>query len=84
MIEIYLAIMIPLHALDEVYSCNMPNTIDNDSQIFCRWNDKDFVELKNGDRILRPKRKKDNIIKAYYRKKWWRENVTRRTKNINT
>ena len=68
----YLYFMLIMQPIDELYTCNNPNTIDEDGlHLLCDWEDKDFVTLKNGDRVLRPKRKIDNFIKAYYRKKYW-------------
>ena len=40
----------------------------------CDWDSDDFYTNLNGQKILRPKRKKDNAIKAYYRSKYWNGN----------
>ena len=68
----YLVISLFLHGAEEIYTCNNPNTIGTDqSHVLCDWEDLDFITLRNRDRVLRPKRKKDNFIKAYYRRKYW-------------
>jgi hypothetical protein len=68
----YLILLLVVQPIDEFYTCNNPNTISEDSlHILCDWEDADFITLKNGNRVLRPKRKKDNLIKAHYRRKYW-------------
>ena len=68
----YLVLMLILQTGDEFYTCNHPNTISKDNlHILCDWEDLDFVGLRDGTRVLRPKRQKDNPIKAMYRKKYW-------------
>ena len=63
--------------IEEIYTCNHPNTIDNNQQLLCNWTDADFVKLNDGTRVLRPKRKKDNFVKAYYRRKYWKAKKNR-------
>ena len=64
--------MLCVHSMDEVYTCNNPNTIAQDNiHLLCDWGDEDFINYPDGRRVLRPIRKKDNIIKAYYRRKHW-------------
>ena len=58
--------------VEEIHNCNNPNTLGKVPHIVCVWTDEDFVKTKNGDRVLRPKRAKDNFIKAYYREKYWK------------
>ena len=70
----YFLVLLAFQPIEEIHNCNNPNTIGSVPHVLCVWTDKDFVALKNGGRILRPKRKADNSIKAYYREKWWREN----------
>ena len=64
--------MLFFHSIDEFYTCNNPNTIAQDNlHLLCDWEDKDFISYPDGQRTLRPNRNKDNIIKAYYRRKYW-------------
>ena len=65
----YLTLLLVLQPMDEFYTCNNPNTLGDVPHLFCDWEDQDFINYPNGDRRLRPKRKADNFIKAYYRKK---------------
>ena len=68
----YLVIGLFFHGIEEIYTCNNPNTLGNEQlHVLCDWEDKDFIVYPDGRRILRPKRKKDNFIKAYYRRKHW-------------
>ena len=68
----YLFLMMILQPMDEFYTCNNPNTILEDGlHVLCDWEDADFVDLKDGTRVLRPRRGKDNPVKAYYRRKHW-------------
>lgn len=68
--EIYLIIMLLLHPIDEIYTCNNPNLIDMNQHLLCNWTYEDF-EKKQGKLILKKQRDVDNVIKAYYRKKYW-------------
>jgi DNA-directed RNA polymerase len=45
--------------------------------LFCNWVDEDFVKLNNGNRVLRLKREKDNFVKAYYRRQYWKKESNR-------
>ena len=57
---------------EEFYNCNNPNLVNTDLiHICCPWNEQDFYTAHTGIVYLRPKRKKDNFIKAYYRRKYW-------------
>jgi len=60
-----------IQPIEEIHNCNNPNTIGNYPHIFCEWSDKDFIEYPDGKRRLRPKRKVDNVVKAYYRKRYY-------------
>ena len=68
--EIYLIIMLLLHPIDEIYTCNNPNLIDMNQHLLCNWTNEDF-EKKQGKLVLKKQRDVDNVIKAYYRKKYW-------------
>jgi len=68
----YFILLVTFHSIEEIYTCNNPNTLGNENlHMLCNWNDDDFIQYPDGERLLRPKRKKDNFIKAYYRKKYW-------------
>ena len=76
----YLIGLLLFQPIEEIYTCNHPNTIGDDLPHFlCDWEDQDFVKTRDGGRVLRPKRKKDNFIKAHYREKYWK-NVKNRKK----
>ena len=63
--------------VEEIYNCNHPNTLGEAVHLFCVWTDEDFVKTRGGDRVLRPKREKDNFVKAYYRRKYWKNKKNR-------
>ena len=70
----YLVVMLfVVHPMEEIHNCNNPNTIGSIPHLFCAWEDDDFIEYPDGKRVLRPKRKKDNFIKKYYRNKYWKD-----------
>ena len=74
MIEVitnYFILLLLLQPIEEIYTCNNPNTLGDVPQFICDWEDKDFKNLQNGDRVLRRYMKKDNFIKRYYRNKYW-------------
>ena len=68
----YFYFLLIMQPIEEVHNCNNPNLIESNTiNLVCVWNDQDFYKSITGHEILRPKRKKDNIIKAYYRGKYW-------------
>ena len=68
----YLVLTLFLQIGEEFYTCNNPNLIGKQNiHILCDWDRDDFVKLRDGSKVLRPVRKKDNLAKAYYRKKYW-------------
>jgi len=68
----YLCFLFILQPIEEIYTCNNPNTIGDVPHFICNWEDSDFKSLPSGDRVLRRYRKKDNFIKRYYRNKYWK------------
>ena len=70
----YLFALIIFQPIEELHNCNKPNLIGIVPHYVCVWDEDDFYTNINGQQILRPKRKKDNKIKAYYREKYWRDN----------
>lgn len=67
----YTLVMILFQPIEEIHNCNNPNMTGIVPHYVCDWNEEDFYTNTIGQKILRPKRKKDNKIKAYYRKKYW-------------
>lgn len=74
-LESYFMALVLFQPIEELYTCNHPNTIDNNQQLLCNWTDQDFRVNKYGDRVLKKQNNNDNFIKAYYRKKYWSNNV---------
>ena len=70
----YLFVLILFQPIEVIHNCNNPNLIGLVPHYVCVWDEDDFYTNINGQKILRPKRKKDNRIKAYYRAKYWRDN----------
>ncbi len=67
----YLIGLLLFQPVEEIHNCNNPNTLGEAIHLICVWTDEDFVKTRDGGRVLRPKRKKDNFIKAHYRRKYW-------------
>ena len=63
--------MMLVQPIEEIHNCNNPNLKGKVKHYVCEWDEDDFYTNLNGQKILRPQRKKDNKIKAYYRKKYW-------------
>jgi len=63
--------MLIMHPIEEVHNCNNPNTLGDMPHLICVWTDSDFIDTNDGGRVLRPNRKKDNLVKAHYRRKYW-------------
>jgi len=70
-LKYYLISLLLFQPIEEIYNCNHPNTLGEAIHLVCVWTDEDFVKTKAGDRVLRPRRDKDNFIKAHYRRKHW-------------
>ena len=70
----YLLFLLIMQPVEEIYNCNHPNLVGTQRyHALCDWEEDDFYTNIKGKKILRPKRKKDNRIKAHYRKKYWSE-----------
>ena len=70
----YLLFLLIIQPVQEIHNCNNPNLIEKERYYaLCDWEEYDFYTNIKGKKILRPKREKDNCIKAYYRKKYWSE-----------
>ena len=65
----YFAALLLFQPIEEIHNCNNPNLVGIVPHYVCVWDEDDFYTSVSGKQILRPKRKKDNRIKAYYRKK---------------
>tara|TARA_B100000287_G_scaffold351473_1_gene340605 strand:- start:223 stop:483 length:261 start_codon:yes stop_codon:yes gene_type:complete len=77
--EIYLALMLPLHTIDEIYNCNnIPNTGDpNGSHLICNWTDEDYewYVTDDGKKSYRLKQQcqNDNYFERKARNKYWEQ-----------
>lgn len=61
-----------MQPIEEFHNCNNPNLVEaGNIHLFCSWDEQDFYTAITGIKYLRHKRKKDNFIKAYYRRKYW-------------
>ena len=70
----YLLALLLFQPVEEIYNCNNPNLKGTQNlHLICDWNPEDFYRNTSNELVLRPKRKKDNLIKAHYRKKYWDE-----------
>jgi len=78
-IEIYLALIIPLHTIDEIYHCNnIPLTGDNeDMHLVCNWAGDDYEYYTNNNGMMSYRLKKDckddNYFEKRARDKYWEE-----------
>ena len=70
-VSAYLLVLLLFQPIEEIHNCNNPNLVGIVPHYVCVWDEDDFYTNLNGQKILRPKRKKDNIIKAHYRSKYW-------------
>ena len=72
-VQYYFIALLMFQPIEEIHNCNHPNTLGIAPHLVCVWTEEDFVITKNNKRVLRPKRDKDNFIKAHYRKKYWKK-----------
>jgi len=76
-LEIYLAIILPLHAMDEAYNCNnIPTIADNEEiHLVCNWTEDDYewYTSDNGRMYYRLKQysQDDNYFERRARNKHW-------------
>tara|TARA_R100000781_G_C4052160_1_gene118015 strand:- start:120 stop:383 length:264 start_codon:yes stop_codon:yes gene_type:complete len=86
MIEVisnYLVFLLIFQPIEEIYTCNNPNTIGVENlHLLCDWTKDDFIEYE-GANVLKPYDANDNKIKAFYRNKWWRERNASNSKDFN-
>ena len=79
-LEIYLTIILPLHAIDEAYNCNnIPTTADNkEMHLVCNWTEEDYEWYTDDNgRIgyrLREYSQTDNYFEKRARDKYWNNN----------
>jgi len=77
---IYLAIMLPLQTVEEIYNCNNPNTLGSRTQpthLCCNWDDEDFEIRIIGNtsyRVLKVNDDEDNYFEKKARAKYWVKN----------
>ena len=78
-LEIYLMIVLPLHALDEAYNCNnIPTTADSkEMHMVCNWTEDDYewYTTENGRISYRLKQysQTDNYFERRARNKYWEQ-----------
>ena len=76
-LEIYLTIILPLHAIDEAYNCNnIPTTADSkEMNLICNWTEEDYEWYTddNGRMGYRLKQysQDDNYFERRARNKHW-------------
>ena len=79
-LEIYLTIILPLHAIDEAYNCNnIPTTADSkEMHLVCNWTEEDYEWYTDDNgRIgyrLREYSQTDNYFEKRARDKYWNNN----------
>ena len=79
-LEIYLTIILPLHAMDEAYNCNnIPTTADSkEMHLVCNWTEEDYEWYTDDNgRIgyrLREYSQTDNYFEKRARDKYWNNN----------
>jgi hypothetical protein len=59
-----------LFVADEMWNIHNPRPFPKQEYHMMQWEEKDFVKMKDGSYILRPKRKVDSELKEYARKKY--------------
>jgi len=78
-LEIYLMIVLPLHALDEAYNCNnIPTSGDYEEMyMVCNWTEDDYEYIVNKDGRLYYRLKQysqaDNYFERRARNKHWEQ-----------
>tara|TARA_Y100001938_G_scaffold146703_1_gene226147 strand:+ start:993 stop:1232 length:240 start_codon:yes stop_codon:yes gene_type:complete len=72
-VSYYFAVLLLFQPIEEIHNCENPNLIERTPHLLCVWEEKDFYRNKQNKLILRKKRKTDNFIKAYYRRKYWND-----------
>ena len=76
-LEIYLTIILPLHAIDEAYNCNnIPTLADNkEMHLVCNWTEDDYEYIVTEDGRLYYRLKQysqtDNYFERRARNKHW-------------
>ena len=76
-LEIYLTIILPLHAMDEAYNCNnIPTLADNkEMHLVCNWTEEDYEYIVTEDGRLYYRLKEysqsDNYFERRARNKHW-------------
>ena len=78
-LDLYFAIVLPLHVVEEVYHCNkIPTPSTDDWHLVCNWSEEDFEYVTTKDGTLLHQLKKefdeDNYFKKKVRNKYWNNN----------
>ena len=58
---------------DEVWNISNPRPYPKAKYYMLEWEEDDFIKMKDGGYLLRPKRKTDNELKRYVRNEYWRK-----------
>ena len=56
---------------DELWNINNPRPFPKAKYHLVVWEEQDFIKMKDGSYVLRPKRKVDNKVKECARKKYY-------------
>tara|TARA_Y100001963_G_C6736178_1_gene426544 strand:- start:881 stop:1120 length:240 start_codon:yes stop_codon:yes gene_type:complete len=57
--------------LDEAWNASNPRPFPAKKYNMMQWEEQDFIKMKDGSYILRPKRKVDSKLKKYARDKYY-------------
>tara|TARA_B100000519_G_scaffold197003_1_gene204177 strand:+ start:567 stop:809 length:243 start_codon:yes stop_codon:yes gene_type:complete len=66
----YIAIALST-GLDELWNINNPRPFPKVEYNLVKWEEKDFIKMKDGSYLLRPKRKIDSKLKAFARSRYY-------------
>tara|TARA_Y100000401_G_scaffold108354_1_gene103554 strand:+ start:4159 stop:4401 length:243 start_codon:yes stop_codon:yes gene_type:complete len=56
--------------VDELWNINNPRPYPKADYVLVKWEEKDFIKMKDGSYMLRPKRKVDSKLKAIARSRY--------------
>ena len=57
--------------VDEIWNIENPRPYPKAKYYMLEWEEDDFIKMKDGSYLLRPKRKTDNELKRYIRNEYW-------------
>ena len=82
-LEIYLTIILPLHAIDEAYNCNnIPTTADSkEMHLVCNWTEEDYEWYTDDNGRMGYRLKQSSQTDYYFEKrardKYWNNRIVR-------